>query len=270
MERNRIYFTADAHLGSPLLHDGAAIERSLVAWLEAISPTAKAVYFLGDIFDFWYEYRYVVPKGFVRLLGAIARLTDSGVEVHFLVGNHDIWCRDYFEKELGVVLHRHAFEIEIDGKRFRLAHGDEEYRSHSKMENFLYTLFRNPFARALFSAVHPRWSMPLGLHSSKESRKKELEKHKSRPQLPMAEEWLAKWTCKYAPLRPELDFFLFGHRHLLADVSLESGQRMVLLGDWIHFSSYAVWDGQAFSINLQVSESLPLGKPADSSFCFTL
>lgn len=253
-----IYFVSDTHFGSPLHQDEYLVERAFASWCDAIAPTAEALYLLGDIFDFWYEYRYVVPKGFVRVLGALARLRDRGVAIHYLVGNHDLWCRDYFQQELGVVLHPYAFEEDLSGKIFRLAHGDEEYRSHSWTEDFLYRLFRNKLAQTLLGALHPRWVIPFGLGSAETSRRRGIKKqYEVDP--PLAEEWLVQKAREMMEQQSSIDYYLFGHRHLLANLLLMEGKRCILLGDWLRFNSYASWDGARLQLYHQVSLENPLG-----------
>ncbi|MBB6276070.1 UDP-2,3-diacylglucosamine diphosphatase [Porphyromonas circumdentaria] len=243
-----IYFTSDAHLGSPYHNDPRATEMRLVAWLNRIAHDAEAIYFLGDMFDFWYEYRYVVPKGFVRFQGKIAELVDKGVEIHFLTGNHDVWMKDYFQKELGVQIHYQAIEVTLKEKRFRLAHGDEEYRYQKRINDLIYRLFRNRIAQFLFSAIHPRWTVGFALGCSLQSRRhgqkeKEVAHTTYNPYFSLEEEWLVKWVKRKAPLHPEIDFFLFGHRHLPFDYLLPSGQRLLVMGDWYKTGEYITWDG---------------------------
>lgn len=246
-----IYFTSDAHLGSPYHEDPRATEKRLVAWLDQIAPNAEAIYFLGDIFDFWYEYRYVVPKGFVRFQGKIAELTDKGIEIHFLTGNHDVWMKTYFQEELGVHIHHKALEVTLKGKRFRLAHGDEEYRYQNKTNNLMYRLFRNRVARSIFSAIHPRWTVGFALTCSQQSRRKGFKKKAKEvahtthnPYFSLEDEWLVGWTKREASQHPQIDFFLFGHRHLPFDYLLPSGQRLVVMGDWYKMGEYITWDGE--------------------------
>lgn len=253
-----IYFVADTHFGSPLHPDELSAERTFAQWCEAIAPSAEALFLMGDIFDFWYEYRYVVPKGFIRVLGALAKLSDQGVAIHYLVGNHDLWLRDYFQRELKATIHHHGFEIELRGKLFRLAHGDEECRVRSWREDFLYRLFRSPLARMLLSSLHPRWVIPLGLGSAEQSRRQGIKRTYDKGG-PIEEEWLVKQAGERAKLSPEISYFLFGHRHLLAMHSLNEAQKVVLLGDWLRYRSYASWDGRELLLYHKVSLVNPLG-----------
>ena len=160
--RKKIYFASDAHLGARFHKDPLAVEKRLVRWLDSIKDEAMAIYFLGDMFDYWYEYKYVVPKGFVRFLGKLAELSDNGVEIHIFIGNHDIWMFDYLPKEIGAIIHRDVLTVDLLGKRFFLGHGDEvDYRS--KAFRFLRTLFRNKFCQWLYAGIHPRWTFGFAL-----------------------------------------------------------------------------------------------------------
>ena len=166
-----IYFLSDAHLGSLAIQSRRMQERRLVRFLDSIKHKAGAVYLLGDMFDFWHEYKTVVPKGFTRFLGKISELTDLGVEVHYFTGNHDLWMKDYLVEECGVVLHKTACTVDLYGKIFYLAHGDG-IGDDSRGFRFLRALFHNPIAQALFAAIHPRWGMSFGLNWAKHSRLK--------------------------------------------------------------------------------------------------
>lgn len=160
-------------MGARFHKDPLAIEKRLVRWLDSIKDEAMAIYFLGDMFDYWYEYKYVVPKGFVRFLGKLAELSDNGVEIHIFIGNHDIWMFDYLTKEIGAVIHRDVLTIDLLGKRFFLGHGDEvDYRSRAF--RFLRTLFRNRFCQWLYAGIHPRWTFGFALGWSLSSRKSGL------------------------------------------------------------------------------------------------
>lgn len=166
-----IYFLSDAHLGSLAIPHRRTQERRLVNFLDSIKHKAAAVYLLGDMFDFWHEYRTVVPKGYTRLLGKISELTDMGVEVHFFTGNHDLWVHDYFQKECGMTVHRDSLMVDLYGQLFYLAHGDGLGSSDRKFK-FLRAMFHNKICRALFASLHPRWGMAFGLEWARRSRMK--------------------------------------------------------------------------------------------------
>ncbi len=248
-----IYFTSDAHLGSHYHPDPLAVERRLVAWLDAIAPSAEAIYFLGDMFDYWFEYRHVVPRGYVRFLGKVAELVDRGVEVYFFQGNHDVWMGDYLEREIGAKVLSNALEVRLGKAVFRLAHGDEEYRRECWVNNFMYRLFRAKWAQCLYAAVHPRWTVGLALFLSEQSRRRGLKRAKTpheieNPYFHLEEEWLVRWVKQHLIEYAHVDYFVFGHRHLLADMALEGKRRLLILGDWLQYSSYAVWDGETLSL----------------------
>lgn len=240
--RKKVYFLSDAHLGSRALEHRRTHERRLVNFLDAIKNDAEAIYLLGDIFDYWYEYKHVVPKGFTRLLGKISELTDMGVEVHFFIGNHDIWCKDYFVEECGMILHKRPVTVEIHGKEFYLAHGDG-LGDKSLGFRIIRTLFHSRTMQMLFSAIHPRWTMELGLNWSKKSR---LSRENGREDEYKGEdnEPLVLFTKEYQKTHPDINFFIYGHRHIMLDLMISRNSRIVILGDWINYFSYAVFDGE--------------------------
>ncbi len=258
MPKDKIFFTSDAHLGSPVHTSSIATERSLAAWMESVEAEAKAIYFLGDMLDFWMEYRTTVPKGFIRFLATMARLQERGTEIHYLVGNHDLWLKDYFQKELGIEVHHHHFFLQESLCRFRLSHGDEEYRLHSRTEDLLYRLFRNKIAQLLARSIHPRWLLPLGSRSSVVSRKKGYEKDRKTSNL--SQEWIVEWAKERSLQLVDCDYLLFGHRHILKRIMIEGLKpEIIFLGDWLYHNSYACWDGESLSLYHQVSEGNPLG-----------
>lgn len=251
MTKRHVYFTSDAHLGSGFHADPRAVEARLVRWLESIRPTARAVYFLGDMFDYWFEYHDVVPRGYVRFLGKVAELADEGTEIHFFAGNHDVWFSDYIQTEVGAVIHHTACCVELDGRIFRLAHGDEEDRSKGIMHRLLYALFRNRIARKLYAAIHPRWTVGFALAWSLHSRRRGL-RQATEGVVPHAyanayfdveQEHLVRCTKAYIAADDRVDYYLYGHRHMMLDLMLSKDKRMLILGDWLQYQSYAVWDG---------------------------
>lgn len=251
-----IYFISDAHLGSWATSHRRMQERRLVRFLDDIKDHASAIYLLGDMFDFWYEYKYVVPKGYTRFLGKISELTDRGVEVHFFIGNHDIWVRDYFERECGMTVHREPLTVELEGKLFYLAHGDG-LGSRDWKFNTLRSIFHNRTCQWLFSALHPRWAMGFGLSWAKHSRQKRVDGKEIQfmgedrePQIRFAKEYLLT--------HPEINYFIFGHRHIEADVNLSETSRLLIIGEWISLFTYAVFDGEhLFMENYVEGESKP-------------
>ena len=248
--RKKIYFFSDAHLGSRFHVSSVETERRLCSWLEIIRHDAKAIYLLGDIFDYWFEYKHVVPKGFTRLLGKLADLTDSGIEIHFFIGNHDIWLTDYLAKECGLILHFEPLLTEICGKRFFLAHGDG-LGDTSKSFRFLRKVFHSRFLRKCFSAIHPRWTIPLAHAWSNSSR----ENGGKQDFLGEDKEHLILFAKQKLKEVPDIDYFIFGHRHLMLNMPLENASRIIILGDWVHYFSYVVFDEERLELR-QVEESV--------------
>ena len=241
MNKN-IYFLSDAHLGSLAIEHGRTQERRIVRFLDSIKHKAAAIYLLGDMFDFWNEYRYVVPKGYTRFLGKISELTDMGVEVHFFTGNHDMWTYGYLEEECGVTMHYKPLTTEIYGKVFYLAHGDGLGDPDNKFKLLRY-LFHNTTCQKILNAFHPRWGMWLGLHWAKHSRMKRAD-GKEPPYMGENKEHLVLWTKEYMKQHSEIDYFIYGHRHIELDLMLSRKSRMMIIGDWIWQFTYVVFDGE--------------------------
>ena len=251
-----IYFLSDAHLGCLALSHRRTQERRLVNFLDRIKHKAAAVYLLGDMFDFWHEYRTVVPKGFTRFLGKLSELTDLGVEIHFFTGNHDLWIGDYLEKECGVTLHRDSCTTEIYGSIFYLAHGDGLGSTDRKFR-FLRRIFHNRTCQCLFSALHPRWGMAFGLAWARHSRMKHIRTGEPAYMGEQKEE-LVLFAKDYLRMHPNVNYFIFGHRHIELDLQLTHEARMVILGDWISLFTYAVFDGEhLFMENFIEGETAP-------------
>lgn len=237
-----VYFLSDAHLGSLATEHRRMQERMLVDFLDSVKEKASAIYFLGDMFDFWFEYKTVVPKGYTRFLGKVSELTDHGVEIHYFTGNHDIWCKDYLSEECGVTMHFEPLTTEIYGREFFLAHGDG-LGDNDKKFRCLRAVFHNKFCQILFGALHPRWGVAFGLKWAKHSR---LKRVNGREPDYMGEdkEFLVSFAKTYLQTHPNINYFLFGHRHIELDLQLSRSARMMILGDWLHFFSYAVYDGE--------------------------
>ena len=241
-----IYFLSDAHLGSWAIPHGRMHERRVVRFLDSIKDKAAAVYLLGDMFDFWHEYKFVVPKGFTRLLGKLSELTDNGVEVHYFTGNHDLWCGDYLHRECGVILHREPLTTEIYGKIFFLGHGDGLDRSDSKYL-MLRKVFHNTICQKLFASIHPRWGIYFGKAWARKSRKKHeaVEGFFNGPD----KDGLALFARDYLKTHTDINIFMFGHRHVDVDFQLSDTSRFIILGDWISKFSFAVFDGAKIRID---------------------
>mgnify|MGYP002508126192 FL=1 len=248
MSNKKVYFLSDVHLGSCAFDNDREREQKLVRWLTSIQDNASDIYLLGDIFDFWYEYKYVIPKGFVRLLGKLAELSDKGVKLHFFIGNHDIWVRDYFEKELGMNVYLYDTVQEINGKRFYLAHGHRTgYRPW--IVKLMHYVFHAGWVRRLYNCIHPTINYWFGLKWSKNNR---LHKHKQEEAEYLGEdkEFLVQFAKEYSKTHPEIDYFVFGHRHVMLDLMLSKTARVVYLGDWISHFSYAVLDNEGLRLEM--------------------
>ena len=239
-----VYFLSDAHFGSLAIPHARTQERRLVNFLDSIKHKASAVYLLGDMFDFWHEYRYVVPKGYTRLLGKISELTDLGVEVHFFTGNHDLWVHDYFERECGMTVHRDiSCTTEIYGKVFYLAHGDGLGAGDPKYK-LLRRMFHNPVCQCLFASLHPRIGMWAGLKWAEHSRRKHEAQGGEPPYAGEDKEDLVLFAKDYLTTHPDINFFIFGHRHIELDLMLSRTARILITGDWIDKYTYVVFDGE--------------------------
>ena len=224
-----IYFLSDAHLGSWAVPHQRMQERRLVRFLDSIKEKAAAVYLLGDMFDFWYEYKYVVPRGYTRFLGKLSELTDMG-------------AYDYLEKECGVILHKQPLTTEIYGKIFFLAHGDG-LGDPDKSFKLIKWIFHNRTCQWAFSALHPRWAMWFGQTWAKHSRMKRPGGEEP-PYMGENKEHLVLYTKRYIQYHSNVDYFIYGHRHIEVDLQLTHKARMVILGDWISHFSYVVYDGE--------------------------
>ncbi len=239
-KRSKVYFASDFHLGVPNEKASREREARIVRWLDSIKDTAAEVYLLGDIFDFWFEYRKVVPKGFVRFLGKLGELSDSGIGVHLFCGNHDLWQKDYFEKEIGVMLHRSCCTVEMNGRVFMLGHGDGLDKRDKKYK-ILNKIFTNHLCIGLFSLIHPDCAMSLGSKWSRQSR----HSHSESDKIHLGETEPIYQFCIRELERRKVDFFIFGHRHLSCDMPLgNTPSRYINTGHWETDSPFAEWDGE--------------------------
>lgn len=237
--RNKIYFASDFHLGNSSRKENQKKEKLIFRWLNHISKDAEEIYLLGDIFDFWFEYKYVVPKGYVRFLGTLAQLVDSGVRIHFFCGNHDLWLKDYFQEELGLIVHKEKEVISLYEKNFMLGHGDG-LDSKDKKYKFINTIFKNKICIKAFASLHPRWAIALGESWSKSSRSSHSESDKN----DLAEKEPIYQFCIKTLEKQNIDYFVFGHRHLACNKELKDHSRYINLGCWDTYGYYAEWDGE--------------------------
>lgn len=238
--KKHIYFLSDFHLGVPSYEQSLMREKRIVQFLNEIENKASEIFIVGDMFDFWYEYKFVVPKGYLRLLGKLAHLSDAGIKLHFFVGNHDMWMTDYFQQELNMPVYFEPKEFEWDGKKFLIGHGDG-LGPGDKGYKRLKKIFRNPFCQWMFGVLPPQIGMGVANYMSRRSRAKTGSSEEVF--LGENEEWLIQY-CKQKLQEQPYNYFIFGHRHLPIDFKLNESSRYINLGDWITFFTYAVFDGE--------------------------
>lgn len=243
----KTYFVSDAHLGSWYPKDRLANEKKLVRWLNGIKPDCEALYMMGDMIDFWFEYKQAVPKGYARFFGKIAEFTDEGIPVYWYAGNHDIWLFDYVQKELGVTVVFQDTEVEIHGKKFYLAHGDG-LGDPSKEFRMLRRVFHNRFNQKLFTWLHPDLGLKFGLNWAKHSRKKR--EYSPETYLGEDKEYLIQFSKSHRAQKGDdaPDFYIYGHRHILLDLMISAKSRIIILGDWFRHFTYASFDGKEFEL----------------------
>ena len=235
----KIYFISDFHLGAPNAEASLIREKKIIRFLDNIKADAAEIFIVGDLFDFWYEYKKVVPKGYVRILGKLAELTDSGIPIHFFVGNHDMWMRDYFQKELNIPVYFEPVPFEFNGKKFLVGHGDG-LGPGDKGYKFIKKIFRNKAAQWLFGILPPAMGMGIAHYFSRKSRAQTGQTDEKF--LGEDKEWLIQYS-KDVLKTVHYDYLVFGHRHLPIDFKINDQSRYINLGDWIKYFSYAVFDG---------------------------
>ena len=239
----KAFFASDIHLGLYPYAKSAEREKVFVRWLNEIQPQAQVLFLLGDVFDFWYEYRKVVPRGFTRFLGKLSEICDSGIEVHFFTGNHDVWVFDYLPKEIGVKVHRTTESFKMNGKDFVIGHGDG--LSHDDLGyKILKRIFTSKTLQFLFSRLHPNTALWFGHTWSKHSR---LSKGVSEAFLGEDKEHQILFARDYLKTKHS-DYFVFGHRHIAMDFDLNGKSHLINLGEWISAKTYAVFDGNEMKL----------------------
>ena len=229
-KRNRIYFASDFHLGSPNHTESLVREKKICDWLDSIKQYAKEIYLVGDVFDFWFEYKHAIPKGFERFKGKLAELTDNDVKIHFFPGNHDLWTFGYLEQELGLIVHHKPLITTINEKTFYITHGDGLGPSSVKYK-ILKSFFTSSVSQWLFSKIHPDLGIKLAYLWSKKSRKKggQIDKEKLKKDL-------ISYSKKIL-VNTDINYFIFGHIHEPIEIELTPSSKYINLGDWInHFS----------------------------------
>ena len=248
MAGNKIYFASDFHLGAGGFEGSRAREDRLVRWLDMIQVDAAEVFLMGDVFDFWFEYKTVVPRGYIRFLGKLSQMADSGINLYFFKGNHDMWMFNYFEKELGATIISNELEIERNGKRFYLHHGDGLGPGDGTYK-ILKKIFRSKLCQWLFARLHPNLGVGIANYWSQHSR---IAGEKNEVRKGLEQEWLVVYSRELLKSK-FYDYLVFGHRHLPLDVQLNATSRYINLGEWVNYNSYAVFDGE--QLTLQYFES---------------
>jgi UDP-2,3-diacylglucosamine hydrolase len=240
-KKRKIYFVSDAHLGLPDFESSLRREKKLVKWLDAIKADAAAIYLLGDIFDFWHEWKRSAPQGFTRFLGKLAELSDAGIPIHMFTGNHDIWVYNYLPREIGLILHRDIYKTELFGKKFLIGHGDGLGPGDGSYK-LLKLVFTNKPLQWLFRQLHPDFALWLGQTWSGSRRMVSR-----KPVFYGEKEWLIQYSKKVLE-KEFFHYFVFGHRHLPGIHPIGADSAYVNTGDWLSKFSYAVFDGETFEL----------------------
>jgi len=240
----KIYFASDQHFGIPDAASSKLMEKKFISWLDEVKTDAKAIFLLGDLFDFWFEYKTVVPRGFIRVLGKIAELKDSGIPIYFFVGNHDLWMIDYFETELGIPVYRHPKEFVFDEKTFLIGHGDglgPGDKGYKRMKK----VFAHPLSKWFYRWLHPDIGVKLAQYLS--TKNKLISGQEDIKFLGEENEWLAQYAKRKLEQK-HYDYFLFGHRHLPMEIQVGKNSKYINTGDWISHFTYAVFDGNELTL----------------------
>ena len=243
-EGKKIYFASDTHLGAPTRNESKEREEKFVKWLDTIKNDAAAIFLLGDLFDFWFEYKTVVPKGYIRTLGKLAEISDLGIPIYFFVGNHDLWMNGYFEEELNIPVFHSPQIFTFNGKKFLIGHGDglgPGDKGYKRMKK----VFTNKFCKWLFRWLHPDIGVRLAQYLSVKN--KLISGDEDVTFLGEDNEWLVQY-CKRKLTQEKYDYFVFGHRHLPLEINLDEHSKYFNLGDWIHYYTYGEFNGNHFQI----------------------
>jgi len=243
LEGKKIYFASDFHLGSPNYEESRKREDKIITWLNEIENSAEAIFLVGDIFDFWFEYKYVVPKGYIRILGKLASLRDKGVPVYFFTGNHDMWMFDYFEKELGIRVFRDNITLQVGSQKIFIGHGDG-LGPGDKSYKFIKAVFSNKVCQRLFAFLHPYIGFSIATNWSKSSRS---QSSKADEVFYGEKESLIQF-CKTIESKEHFDYYLFGHRHLAMEIDIAESSQYINIGEWFKTCSYVEYDGKKASL----------------------
>ena len=241
----KTYFASDFHLGTPDYDSSLIREKKVVQWLEDISADCEVLFLIGDVFDFWFEYKTTVPKYYTRLLGKLSSMADSGVKIYFFKGNHDMWTFDYLSKEIGLTVVDEEWIGNIGDKTFYVHHGDALWKGEPGYK-FIRKVFRSKWAIWLFHRLHPNLGIGIANYLSKSSRKKNSVKDEV--EIPLEREHQYLFALKYLE-KNHIDYFIFGHRHKPMDIPLGKNARLINLGDWVSKFTYAAWDGKKVTLH---------------------
>jgi UDP-2,3-diacylglucosamine hydrolase len=240
LNNKKIYFASDFHLGVPNAEESLKRERKIVKWLESIRHDAHTIYLLGDIFDFWFEYRHAIPRGFIRLQGKLAELRDAGIPIIFFTGNHDMWMFDYFPTELGIPIYRDPQVLQIGDQRFLIGHGDglgPGDHTYKVIKKF----FNSKICQWLFARIHPNLGIGIANYWSRKSR---ISNQKLDEKFQGEEKEFLWVYCTEREKKEHFDYYIFGHRHLPLDIRIGDRSRYINLGEWVNYTTYAVYDGK--------------------------
>jgi len=243
--KNKIYFASDFHLGAPDYEESLTREKLIIKWLDEVKNDAKEIYLVGDVFDFWFEYKSAIPKGFVRLQGKIAELTDSGIDIHFFTGNHDMWVFDYLPKELGVTIHRKPITKHFNGKKFLIGHGDGLGPGDNTYK-MLKAFFSSKLCQWAFARIHPNLGIEVANAWSRRSRKSNI----TYDEVFHGEdkEHLVLFCKDYIKKDDTISYFIFGHRHLPLEINIGEKAKYINLGEWLKYNTYGVFDGKKMEL----------------------
>jgi UDP-2,3-diacylglucosamine hydrolase len=246
LNQKKIFFASDFHLGVPDHATSLEREKRIVKWLDAVKDEAHTIYLLGDIFDFWFEYRHTIPKGFVRLQGKLAELSDAGIPIVFFTGNHDMWMFDYFPKEFGIPIYREPQELRVGNQKLLIGHGDG-LGPGDKTYKIIKKFFNSSLCQWLFARIHPNLGITIANKWSKQSRISNMKREEKFE----GEEGEYLWVyCNEIERVDHHDFYIFGHRHLSLDLKIGQSSRYINLGEWVHFNSYAEYDGHTVKLKI--------------------
>jgi UDP-2,3-diacylglucosamine hydrolase len=239
--KQKIFFASDFHLGVPTKEDSLAREKRIIRWLESIQDEAHTIFLLGDIFDFWFEYKHVIPRGFIRLQGKLAALADAGIQIIFFTGNHDMWMFDYFTTELNIPIYRQPQSIKIGQHSFLIGHGDGLGPGDHKYK-FLKKFFNSKLCQWLFARIHPNLGISIADRWSRSSR---ISNNKKEDNFIAPKREYIWVYCSEVETKQHHDFYIFGHRHLPLDLAVgNNNSRYINIGEWVNYNTYAVYDGE--------------------------